>query len=152
MYLPKLPGKGFESKCFVHNIESLIRGYVCQDKSGTCSLYPISWWLDEKVQEYYASHSLHYATRDFRQLMIGWFCWGGKIYRDASRRIGGHLPTTTHNFNIVRISISIPKMLARSLLRRQVAGLSKNASAGFSTSIVRSAGNLSIAQQQVCRV
>lgn len=54
-----------------------------------------------------------------------------------------HLSTTAH---IVRIS-TLPKMLARSLFRRQVAGLSKNA--GFSTSIARSAGNLSVAQDQV---
>jgi hypothetical protein len=40
-------------------------------------------------------------------------------------------------------------MLARSVLRRQAVAFSKNASAGFSTSIARRAGNLSAAQDQV---
>lgn len=40
-------------------------------------------------------------------------------------------------------------MLARSVLRRQAVALSRNASAGFSTSIPRRAGNLSASQDQV---
>lgn len=42
-------------------------------------------------------------------------------------------------------------MLARSVLRRQAVAFRKNASAGFSTSIARYAGNLSAAQDQLLR-